>query len=228
MIEHPWNLPPILDLDRRRDAADLLADYFHVNVVTGIPDFTGSRFERFAGGGDRPAVADVITAEDVVAVTMLSVDVPAAAALKLLGDRFSDHAEHISALLHQLPVDVSLSAATDTHLEIASQLWTEVRHRCGVGPTTTSKLLARKRPHLLPVIDSVVRRQLGHGRRRDFYETLRAHLRDDAHAMDGQLSSIRREAAIGNDISIIRCFDIILWMDGTQPLRTRQGERQLD
>lgn len=35
--------------------------------------------------------------------------------------------------LHQIPVDVSLSAATGTHLEIASQLWTEVRHRCVVG-----------------------------------------------------------------------------------------------
>src|SRR4051794_21345266 len=49
--------------------------------------FTGSRFERFAGGGDREDVRDVVTAHDVVALSLLSVEVPGSLALKLLEDR---------------------------------------------------------------------------------------------------------------------------------------------
>ncbi|WP_406130679.1 DUF6308 family protein [Streptomyces canus] len=35
--------------------------------------FTGSRFEHLAGGGDRQAVANVVTADDLIAVQTLSV-----------------------------------------------------------------------------------------------------------------------------------------------------------
>jgi hypothetical protein len=35
-------------------------------------------------------------------------------------------------------------------------LWNDIDHRRGMGATKTSKLLAAKRPHLLPAIDDVV------------------------------------------------------------------------
>jgi hypothetical protein len=61
---------PLLDATNTQHAADAVRRYY-----TPHPDgrFTGAYFERCAGGGDRPEVANTVTAEDVVAVSMLSV-----------------------------------------------------------------------------------------------------------------------------------------------------------
>ena len=56
-------------------ASGRLARYFF-----GPKPSTGRRFERFAGGGDRPEVAHHFTAEDFVAVSMLSVQIAGASA----------------------------------------------------------------------------------------------------------------------------------------------------
>ncbi|MEU1854184.1 DUF6308 family protein [Streptomyces sp. NPDC019990] len=42
--------------------------YVGIGLPPGAVAFTGSRFEHLAGGGDRPEIADRITAEDLVAV----------------------------------------------------------------------------------------------------------------------------------------------------------------
>ncbi|WP_245936397.1 DUF6308 family protein [Streptomyces cahuitamycinicus] len=39
---------------------------------------TGSRFEHLAGGGDRQAVANTVTADDLIAVQTLSVRITSA------------------------------------------------------------------------------------------------------------------------------------------------------
>jgi Family of unknown function (DUF6308) len=208
-----WTVPSILEPAHIETAAKVLATYFHDD---GFPDFSGSRFERYAGGGDRPEIANTITPEDLVAVSLLSVDIKGHSALRLLGDRDPHHAEQISSLLAQLPTTTELVDATDMHIGIANQLWKVIRQDCKVGPTRTSKLLARKRPHLLPVIDSVVRRELGHTTRHgDFYATLRSHLRDNNQALSTHLREVRDKARIGDDISIIRCFDVLAWMIGS-------------
>lgn len=157
-----WILPPVLDDERTDDAAGLLRRYFETDVQ-GHPRFTGAMFERFGGGGDAPECADRFTTADIVAVSMLSVDVPAAT-LRIL-----DSEQHrLNELLATMPTDLDLADASDEQLQAGDHLWTLVRE-AGVGPVTTSKLLARKRPRLLPVIDSVVKAQLGHPRRGDFY-----------------------------------------------------------
>jgi Family of unknown function (DUF6308) len=46
--------------------------------------------ETFAGGGDAPEVANFFTATDLVAVSLLSVDVPGTAALRILGTNAED------------------------------------------------------------------------------------------------------------------------------------------
>ncbi|WP_110481311.1 DUF6308 family protein [Corynebacterium provencense] len=51
-----------------------LVGYF---ATTGACDkMTGASFNELGGGGDRPEVANVITAEDIVAVESLSVTIP--------------------------------------------------------------------------------------------------------------------------------------------------------
>lgn len=66
--------------------------------------------------------------------------------------------------------------------------------------------MARKRPKLLPVIDSVVEKTLNHPRRQSNWMILRAALREDDRALCDILTDARAEAEIGHDISLIRCF----------------------
>ncbi|SIS21992.1 DUF6308 family protein [Williamsia sterculiae] len=216
-----WTLPEPLLPGHEPAAVDLLQRYFGT-VSNGDPAYTGSRFERFARGGDLPEIKNQIVPSDLVSVTLLSVKVPGSAALRLLGDHPTEHPQKISLLLEKLPTNVELVSATDEHLVDANELWQRVRRGCKVGPTTTSKLLARKRPHLLPVIDSVVSTELNHNNRRlDFYREMRRILNADDRALYRRLQQMRGAAGVGDDISIIRVFDVVVWMYGSDQQRPR-------
>lgn len=129
---------------------DLLSRYFHTTLDDGSPTYTGARFETFQGGGDAPAVADAFTAADLVAVSLLSVDVPRGGGTTDPGRRRRQPQQ--APLPHPRrprtagrrrdPDEIGPSSP-------AEQLWAVVRS-AGVGRVTTSKLLARKRPDLLP------------------------------------------------------------------------------
>ena len=204
-----WTMPEVLHQQHGDQAVELLRRYFELGT-DGRPNFTGSMFERLDGGGDATQVADRFTAADLVAVSMLSVDVPAAAALHIL-DPGRRH--HFNDALAAVPHDLDLVNASNEHLQRGQRLWTLIR-AAGVGPVTTSKLLARKRPRMLPVIDTVVKDVLNHPRRGDFYRTLQHHLAADGHALHRHLETVRERADIGSDISVIRCFDVIVWLTG--------------
>lgn len=206
-----WLLPAVLDQEHTSDAVELLRRYFKADS-SGNPLFTGAMFERFGGGGDAPECADRFTPADILAVSMLSVDVPAPATLRILDP--GQH--HLNEVLATLPTDLDLVDADDRPLQAGDRLWTLVRE-AGVGPVTTSKLLARKRPRLLPVIDTVVKAEVGHPRRGDFYRTLQQHLAADHQALHRHLEHLRELAGIGDDISAIRCFDILVWLTGRYP-----------
>src|SRR5689334_7005081 len=94
-----FSVDPMQYLDE--DASRLVGTYFRAE---GGVQFTGRMFERLAGGGDHPSRCDVFDATDLVAVTMLSVSVPAEAAIWILGDG----ADQLSALLRDIPADVAL------------------------------------------------------------------------------------------------------------------------
>ena len=156
---------------------------------------------------------------------MLSVNVPAAAALRIILD--PGQQRYLNEALAALPHDVELLNANDEHIERGERLWKFIR-AAGVGPVTTSKLLARKRPRLLPVIDSLVKDVLNHPRRGDFYRTLRHHLAVDEQALHHHLEDVRDRAEIGSDISVIRCFDVIAWLTGRDDRDARNnGESKL-
>ena len=113
----------------------------------GEPVYTGSVFDTWAGGGDSTETADIITADDFVALSFLSRKLPGRVQLELLGRRSAD----LSRLLGQLPTDVDLWGAEESHLESAGNAWRIVEGLPGVGWVTAGKLLARKRPRLIPV-----------------------------------------------------------------------------
>lgn len=220
MTVAPWAMPEVLDVKHSVQAIELLRRYFCTLNAEGRPRYTGSMFERFDGGGDAPEVANHFTAADLVAVSMLSVDVPAAAALRILDPGQC----HLNDVLATLPHDLDLVNAEEGPLQWGDQLW-KLTRATGVGPVTTSKLLARKRPRLLPVIDAVVKDVLKHPRSGDFYRTLHQYLVADGQALHRHLEEVRDHAEIGSDISVIRCFDVIVWSIGQdrRATTTRRG-----
>ncbi|MFD4443731.1 DUF6308 family protein [Nocardia sp. NPDC058519] len=218
-----WTFPSELEHDQTAAAAALLRTYFCDVDADGSPRYPGAVFERLGGGGDRSEIADVFTAEDVVAVTLLSVRVPGSAAIRMLE---RDH-DGLNSLLGLIPADVDL---VDAEIDIldegspADRLWRALRS-VGVGPVTTSKLLARKRPKLLPVIDSVVKQVLDHPDRQSYWMALRSALREDERALVEILAAARTDAGLGEDISLIRCFDVVVWMVGRRDGQLRPRGR---
>ncbi|MFF4147786.1 DUF6308 family protein [Streptomyces sp. NPDC001698] len=73
------------------------------------------------------------------------------------------------------------------------------------------KLLARKRPRLLPVYDRVVRCALGHPRP-SFWLALHAALRVDDRALQRQLLTLRQAAGVPETVSALRVCDVAVWM----------------
>ncbi|MET7519553.1 DUF6308 family protein [Streptomyces sp. NPDC005480] len=187
-----------------------LRRYFGIDAPPGTVPFTGSRFEHLAGGGDRPAAADVLTADDLIAVQTLSVKVPARTALNLLE---SDLAAQLSTLLSSIPTDIDMADADAADLAFGSAAdtaWHLLGDQPGIGWVTAGKLLARKRPRLLPVYDQVVRCVLG--RPRSFWLTLHVALRADDYALHRRLLALRQSAGVPETVSALRICDVVLWM----------------
>jgi hypothetical protein len=80
----------------------------------------------------------------------------------------------------------------------------------GIEWVVANKLLARKRPRLLPVYDNDVRDLLGAPT--DFWASLRETLAADDQALHRRLLNIRDEAGVGDDVSALRVFDVVCWM----------------
>jgi hypothetical protein len=190
-------------------AVELLRGYFSAQPTDG---FTGAHFERLGGGGDRPEVAQEFMAEDLVAVTMLSVKVPAQAALRILGPDRS----RLSELLREIPTDRDLVDVRPSEIADDWAPWLlddALSDLTGLGRTTVSKLIARKRPRLVPIYDREVNKVLALNKG-PLWRPLAEALQADGHALHQHLLALRDESGVGSDISPLRVLDVIVWRTG--------------
>src|SRR4051794_34459589 len=194
-------------------AVELVRGYFRVDAARpGGVAFTGSQFDVWAGGGDKPDLANTFTDGDINAVAMLSVEVPPRAVIEVLLRR----AGTLSSLLELIPVDVDLHDATPEMIGPESnawKLWEELAAVPNIGPTTVSKLCARKRPRLLPVHDKYVEQFVGPTR--TYWETMRQSLAADGWKLARRLENIGRVAGASH-LSVLRVFDVIAWLSGNR------------
>lgn len=188
---------------------DLVHEYFEPVAGDGREGFTGAWFERIP----QPDLTR-FTAEDLVAVTMLSVAVPPKAAKVLLMERQDDFARRLADIRPELTIESAegrdFLRGDENGRTPGDALWQELRSLDGVGPTIASKLIARKRPALIPVHDSVIESQLGPsmGHWQRF-----AAIFDDEPIRDA-LSALR-SAADADHASLLRVLDALLWRDGS-------------
>lgn len=119
-------------------------------------------------------------------------------------------------LLAQIPVDRAMHQVDiDTYADggAAHQLRDLLRTAAGKDQwVTANKLMARKRPHLLPVYDNKVRQLLGAPD--SLWRCLWTWFDQDPHRVT-RLTNIRSSAGGIEDISLLRCLDIVLWMQAT-------------
>jgi hypothetical protein len=199
-------LPQVLqDSDDGRAIAALRRYY---GTSGNLGSFTGARFDAWDSSGTRWADANRFTADDLVAVTFLSVNVTAPAAISLLDTR----ADAFGSLLTELGPDRDLAEEHEQWGDdwAGWELWKKLTELPGVGPTTASKLLARKRPRLRPIYDSVVADVLGSQR---LWEPLRLRLTSEP-SLQERLLRLRRDAGLDEAVSALRVFDVIAWMEG--------------
>jgi hypothetical protein len=80
----------------------------------------------------------------------------------------------------------------------------------GAGWVTAGKLLARKRPSLIPVYDNVVRCAFDHPK--EIWTALRDALRKDDGSFWKVLEDLIKGAGIPEEITPLRALDVALWM----------------
>lgn len=88
----------------------------------------------------------------------------------------------------------------------------------GVGEVTARKLLARKRPLLIPVVDSVIVEALGCEKNRA-WETLREAISDDIQT---EAETLRPP---GCRVSTLRLIDTAVWMRCSGGVKARSAQR---
>jgi len=146
------------------------------------------------------------------------------AAASLLDVRFGPHVvlellerEECNTLLTDIPSDVPLWAATDEQLarnSAAWRLWTRLVSIPVVGTTRASKLLARKRPHLMPILDSVIIDAL-HLEGLDGWLALRAALTPALRRRIDELAQAATDRGAARP-STLRLLDVATWMMHSQ------------
>ena len=203
-------LPEVLRSDDDRTTAkavETLQCYYGVGLHSEHR-FTGARFDTWDSTGLREENINRFTADDLVAVSLLSVEIPGSVAISLL----DTEAAHISALLEELGPDRDLVEETEQWDDewVGWRLSQKLRELPDVGATTASKLLARKRPRLRPIYDTKVADVIG---LKNVWEPLRDELQTNPGLHD-RLLTLRATAGLDVAVSAIRVFDVLAWMQG--------------
>lgn len=141
-----------------------------------------------------------------------------------------DLGRQVSGLLSKVPADVGLGTGDARSLVAdgreADQAWHLLEAQDDVGWVTAGKLLARKRPRLIPVWDHVVRCALGSPA--GAWLWLDNLLRAEEAVVLRRLEDRRRQAELPPGISMLRVLDVVIWMrhrDSHRPSR-RPGLRR--
>lgn len=210
VIGLPVSAEELLKVLRSDQSLADLGKYFNLASPEDPPYYTGARFDTLGGGGARDDVKDVISPTDLLAVQCLSVVILAPVALSLVEGQLGDQ---MTACLRGIPADLDLGAAGALdHVQSGSPAdlaWQLLREQDDVGWVTAGKLLARKRPKLIPVWDNVVK--CAYGRPHDAWRWLDSQLRNDARLMS-RISELHQQARLPAEVSRLRVLDVVIWM----------------
>lgn len=96
-------------------------------------------------------------------------------------------------------------------LDAATELWKWLSHYHDVGPVIAGKLMARKRPRLVPIVDKVVTDTL-QAPRGTYWDTIAEVLCDKGRR--DQVDALRPDG-LTDAVTTLRLFDVAIWMLGS-------------
>lgn len=182
-------------------------------------DYAGHSFVAL-----EPLDSKRLTAVDLLATSMLSIDFPASAVRRLLDDDVNQ--QKISHTLQALP-EGPLEAATPTDFQAMSAFYASVKPLLSDSSSQTSdrwvaasKLVARKRPDLFPVRDQVVCEYLEIRKFRDYNKDWlvfrhlmqNQQIQDRLTALPAETIRAASDAQVVLDAEPLRILDAALWM----------------
>lgn len=163
-----------------------------------------------------PNDPDVVGPADLLAAALVGAP-PSALAVRHLLDPAV--ARRVTARLRVIPTGADLWSARSQALDDAAELWSLFQEADGVGPVRAVKLLARKRPRLVPLVEPAGADLLelpadGH------WATLRAVLSDAGRRE--RLEALRPPGSDGR-LPLLRLFDLAVWTASAGGRRERTG-----
>lgn len=205
-------LAQLLDLVGDKRAEDDLRAYFDNDPPARGLLYTGRRFEFLAGGGDRSEVQNRFTAEDLVAVELLRVKVPGEVAIDLLdGELGAQVAAQLASIDTRIPIGDPDAAELLADGGPADAAWKLLEEPDGMGWVTANKLLARKRPQLVPVYDRVVSCAYQPPNRK-LWNWLNPLFAEQDGALPAALDKLRAAAGVPAKVTPLRVLDVVVWM----------------
>ncbi len=170
------------------------------NLSKYFTERTGRYFEKLSQTGN-PCELD---GSEIAAATCLSLQFDYVKVESLM-----DRAQEVSDLFRSIPCDISLWDADESLIRSGfplSRLYELINGIDGFGPAYTSKLLAAKRPHLVPIRDSAVSNLLGNPH--DWWQPWWETMQDvDFRRL---LRQLRSEVGLQH-VSLLRIVDVALW-----------------
>ncbi|WFR72828.1 DUF6308 family protein [Prescottella defluvii] len=205
-------LPKVLATGDDDAAVEVLQRYFREPWIKTGRVRSGALWDGWDSTGTREHDVDVFTADDLVAVTFLSVEVSPDGADVILRERRDEFAGLLSAVGPDRDlVDEDALAPESPVCRLEAALWTVP----GVGRTVASKLIARKRPRLFPIYDRVIGEVLG--TKQAHYEAVRQALRANDGELHRRLVGLRVAAGLDASVPALRVLDVLAWMQLKAP-----------
>lgn len=202
-IEYALLKQQIVDLLNRPQIANLIHRYF--NPEPNEP-FASNLFHRL--GENHPFK---FSTDDLLSLNLLDEPVTARQVERVTSGVFD-------GFLNQLDPASDITMLEGEMYYSAIALWDALNDVPQFGPTRVSKLLARKRPNLLPIRDSVVNRVLnidGYS----WWRPLAQVMRDTSPA--DVLNAMTPDSPHGQP-SLLRVLDVAIWMQGSNAKAVRK------
>lgn len=185
---------------------------YYARTTNPKDGYTGGQWDTFDPSRNREHSPNVFTPDDLVACSLLGTPIGGSACLQLL-----DPAAPFGALLTRIGPDqdfTSLHTLTGEPFGSVRDLYRALQDLPGVGGTRATKLLARKRPRLVPIVDSVIKEHI-FGSGPSHWTPLHSALTADHHALWKRLLTLHQRAGLAEAVSGLRVFDVLAWMDGS-------------
>ena len=202
---------------RLREALQAPAGHRFGDYFTSDVPYAGASFESY-----RPSSTGRIEPSDLIALTFLSIGFSLNSTSGVTPHavlRLEDRQDDIAKLLKKLPADKALEDLDESSFEellgdgsYGHQLYTLLNKEVGLPRVATYKLLARKRPALIPIRDTVVERALGHERIDAWWRPWWFALTTDSTVPE-LIDQIKQSGpSEARKLSRLRTADIAIWM----------------